>query len=302
MFIVVSFATNHTEMRIAGNSLSEIREFFENELVDIYDKNEIRALYRQAAQEINGYSMLHLHFHPDDTVQESELIKYSSWVKRLKFHEPVQYITGKSWFMDLEIHVNPAVLIPRPETEEIVNHLLMNLGDRKLRILDACTGSGCIALALKHYLPDSEILAFDVSETALTVAISNAQRLGLNINFQLADLQSSPLEYQYSEIDVLISNPPYIPNNERESLAKHVSEMEPSIALFVPDEDPLLFYKRLADWAKLILKNDGKLIAECHTNYTGAVADLWRNSGLFDVEEHVDLSNLPRFVTAVIKK
>lgn len=289
-------------MRIAGNSLSEIREFFENELVDIYDKNEIRALYRQAALEINGYSMLHLHFHPDDKVQESELIKYASWVKRLKQHEPVQYITGKTWFMDLEIQVNPAVLIPRPETEEIVNHLLMNLGDRKLRILDACTGSGCIALALKHYLPDSEIMAFDVSEDALAVASSNAQRLGLSIHFQQANLQEPADKYDYSNLDVLISNPPYIPNNERASLAKHVADMEPSIALFVPDEDPLLYYKRLAEWAKLILKNEGKLIAECHTNFTSEVADLWRNSELVEVEEHNDLSNLPRFVTAVFKK
>jgi len=299
---VVFFVESNMAMRIVGNSLSEIREHFENELIDLYDSNERRALYRQAAAEINGYSMLHLHFHPDDKVQESDLIKYSSWVKRLKNHEPVQYILGKTWFMDLEIHVNPAVLIPRPETEEIVNHLLLHLTSKKIRVLDACTGSGCIALALKHYLPEADIYGCDISADALSVASANAQRLGLNINFQTVDLLKNPPQGKYLNLDVLISNPPYIPERERESLAKHVSEKEPSIALFVPNSDPLLFYTALANWGKVVLNDGGFLIAECHTNFTTEVAMLWKDLGYSDVQEYKDLSDLPRFVTAVLQK
>lgn len=282
--------------------MKDIQLFFERELVDIYYVDERRQLFRMAAGEINGFSMLHLHFHPEDRVSESELLKYSQWVKRLKNHEPVQYITGKAWFMGLEIQVDSSVLIPRPETEEIVNFVLEQ-GNRKQSVfLDACTGSGCIALALKHYLPEARVFALELSEQALETARKNAQLLSLEIDFIEADV-FRPLHLPHElGIDLLISNPPYIPEKERESLAKHVHEREPSMALFVPNEDPLIFYRRLGELLFQHGNPGAELIAECHTSFAQDVLDLWTSMGLSNLHLHQDLSGLDRFVTANLAK
>jgi release factor glutamine methyltransferase len=283
-------------MRIPGNRIDEIKRYFDQELKDEYDASERLALFRLAAEDINGYSMIHIHLHPDERVNESDLIRYSKWVKRLKNHEPVQYIRGKTWFMDLEIEVNPAVLIPRPETEELVNHVLSLNPQKDIKIIDACSGSGCISLALKHYLPIAQVDGFDVSQDAIDVARSNAKRLNLDVSYQQYDImQNPPAEYS-NKYDFLVSNPPYIPYREKVDLALHVSKSEPSIALFVDDDDALIFYKRLAKWGSSILKADGIIMAECHKNFPQDVSSLWQSMGIRDCVIHEDLSGHPRFV------
>lgn len=285
-------------MKIKGNQVSHIKTYFENELSTIYSKSEILVLFRIAAEHINGFSMNQLHLFPDTRVLESELLKYSFFVKRLKNHEPYQYITGYTWFTDLKILVNESVLIPRPETEELVNCLLENNTLQYPKILDVCTGSGCIALALKHYITAAEVLACDISVTALATAKNNATALSLDVAFYEADALTEPLE-SFQNLDFLITNPPYITLREKATLAKNVTDFEPGLALFVPDDDALIFYKSISKWGKKLLNDCGMVLMECNTAHVEEVAELLIEDGYSIVKQHADLNGLPRWVTGI---
>ena len=284
-------------MNIPGNSIADIKRYFEQQLSGLYTASEVMVLFRMAAEKINGWSMIQIHLQPDTRVNESDLLQYSWFVKRLLKHEPVQYIVGNAWFCGLEIDVAPGVLIPRPETEELVNGLLEKLNHPSPVILDACTGSGCIALALKNYIPQAQILAIDLSEDALVIARQNAHKLNLEIQFMPADLLGDVLS-DIPSVHVLISNPPYIPQSERAGMAAHVHQMEPEMALFVPDEDPMLFYRHLARWGNALLQPEGLLLAESHSALTKEVALCWEQAGFSNIEIHNDLSGLPRWLSA----
>jgi release factor glutamine methyltransferase len=255
-------------------------------------------LFRIAAEHINGLSMNQLHLFPDTRVLESELLKYSFFVKRLKNHEPYQYITGYTWFTDLKIMVNESVLIPRPETEELVNCLLENNTLQNPKILDVCTGSGCIALALKHYITAAEMLACDISATALETAKNNAAALSLDVAFYKADALTEPLD-TFENLDFLITNPPYITLKEKATLAKNVTDFEPGLALFVPDDDALIFYKSISKWGKKLLNDCGMVLMECNTAHVDEVAELLIEDGYSVVKQHADLNGLPRWVTGI---
>jgi release factor glutamine methyltransferase len=284
-------------MNIPGNRIADVRRYFDEQLKDLYSPSEIMALFRMASEKINGWSMIQIHLEPDTRINESDLLQYSFFVKRLRKNEPVQYIMGKAWFCGLEIGVAPGVLIPRPETEELVNGLL-ELGIHENAVmLDACTGSGCIALALKNYLPNAQVFACDLSEEALAIAQKNASELDLDVQFFQADLLQ-PIQTELPALDVLISNPPYIPISEREGMATHVKEQEPHMALFVPDEDPMLFYRHLATQGLALLKPGALLLAESHSALTAEVAACWNAAGYEAVEIHDDLSGLPRWLSA----
>ena len=285
-------------MKIKGNQVSDIKTYFENELSTIYSKSEILVLFRIAAEHINGFSMNQLHLFPDTRVLESELLKYSFFVKRLKNHEPYQYITGYTWFTDLKIMVNESVLIPRPETEELVNCLLENNTLQYPKILDVCTGSGCIALALKRYITAAEVLACDISSTALATAKNNAEALSLNVAFYEADALTEPIE-AFENLDFLITNPPYITLREKATLAKNVTDFEPGLALFVPDDDALIFYKSISKWGKKLLNDCGMVLMECNTAHVDEVAELLIEDGYSIVKQHADLNGLPRWVTGI---
>ncbi len=285
-------------MKIKGNRVSDIKTYFENELSTIYSKSEILVLFRIAAEHINGLSMNQLHLFPDTRVLESELLKYSFFAKRLKNHEPYQYITGYTWFTDLKIMVNESVLIPRPETEELVNCLLENNTLANPKILDVCTGSGCIALALKHYITAAEMLACDISATALETAKNNAASLSLDVAFYKADALTEPLD-TFENLDFLITNPPYITLKEKATLAKNVTDFEPGLALFVPDDDALIFYKSISKWGKKLLNDCGMVLMECNTAHVDEVAELLIEDGYSVVKQHADLNGLPRWVTGI---
>lgn len=232
-----------------------------------------------------------LHFDADERVSESELLRYNDFVKKLRAGVPVQYVTGYAWFMDLKIGVNTSVLIPRPETEELVNDLITIELPGSTVIVDACTGSGCIALAAKHYLPAAKVWAFDLSEEALKTARENAQNLDLEVEFFQADILQ-PISGL--EADVLISNPPYIPDSERATIENRVKEHEPEMALFCGD-DPMTFYAALLERAKEILKSGGYLLAECHRDFAGKVAEMYAPY-FTELSVNNDLSGNPRWV------
>lgn len=220
-------------------------------------------------------------------------------VERRLGGEPVQYIVGHTEFYGLRLDVTPAVLIPRPETETVVEAAL-----RRVRafeapwVLDVGTGSGAVALAIKHERPDAEVFAVDVSADALGVAAANASRLGLDVAFVSADaLRPAFADEVPAMFDLVVSNPPYVPEAERAELQTEVRDHEPHTALFVPDADPLVCYRALAGHADRLLRPGGWLVAETHADFGRAVRDLWADAGL-DAEVLPDLAGRDRIAVA----
>lgn len=228
---------------------------------------------------------------------ESQLDRLAVWAECLKAGEPLQHLLGEVWFDGMRLVVGPEVLIPRPETEELVAAVASRvIKDAPLQVVDWCTGSGCIALALKHRIPHAHVTGVDVSAKALELAQTNRDQLQLDVTFQHGDLLAAdpwPVPVQ-----AVTANPPYIPNSERQSMDKRVVDFEPEIALFVPDETPLLFYEKLIEWCgQGNLCADGLLAVECHMEWTHSVAKLFQvEDGWKDVEILEDLQGNPRHV------
>jgi release factor glutamine methyltransferase len=251
-------------------------------------------------EEVLGASRAALYAHPEAPVSTGETLHLEALVTRRLRREPVQYVLGYADFFGLRLRVNPAVLIPRSETEEVAEEALRRLeGLEAPWVLDVGTGSGALALALKHRRPDAEVFACDVSEVALAVAAENAERLGLDVAFVQADvLDPAFVHAAPPAFDLVVSNPPYVPETEREALQPEVREHEPAEALFVPGTDPLLFYRALAARAPDLLRPDGWLVVETHAAYGGDVRALFGDAGLADAALRRDLAGWPRIVSA----
>ena len=214
--------------------------------------------------------------------------------------KPVQQVLGYAWFCDLKLTVNEHVLIPRPETEELVEHVLSEEMCERPVVLDLCTGSGCIALAVKYHRPDSSVFAADVSEDALEIARMNGRSLQSEVIFFSWDLlKDKNPRLDLPLVDVLVSNPPYALSVEKSDMGVHVLDHEPHLAIFVPDDnDPLVFYKRLGQIALSVLKPGGIVWVEANRKYTAEIVSLFTSMGLEDATECWDLSGHPRFVRA----
>ena len=246
-------------------------------------------------ESVTGARRVDLYARPDTAVAPTEADRVGRMLTRRAAGEPVQYILGSADFYGLTLAVTPAVLIPRPETETVVEHALALLaGAEAPRVLDVGTGSGAIALAVKSQRPDAEVVAADVSADALAVAAGNAERLGLDVTFVLADaLRPAFADAVPSAFALVISNPPYVPSAEAPALQRELSH-EPRLALFVPDHDPLVFYRALGGHAERLLAPGGWLVAETHADFGRQVAHVWTEAGLADVEVRADLAGRDR--------
>jgi release factor glutamine methyltransferase len=231
-------------------------------------------------------------------VSESALRKIQSAVHRVSAGEPVQYVLEEAWFDGLRLRVTPAVLVPRPETEELAI-LAAGLVSETGTLLDVGTGSGCIAVALKHRLPQSEVWAVDISEAALAIARENAGAHHLEIHFRQIDVLASSQWAALPKVDAIISNPPYIPQAEQLQMSPTVVQHEPHVALFVPDGDPLLFYRSLAALGWAVLKPGGPLLAETHEALAGSTGEIFRHAGYREVQIHKDMQDKERFISAI---
>ena len=229
---------------------------------------------------------------------EEDTTRIRPIINRLNQYEPIQYILEEAYFYGRKLYVDPAVLIPRPETEfliKLVNDRIPKTG-KNIAIVDVGTGSGCIAVSLALELPHATVFATDISEIALEVAKRNAQNLKATVNFQLHDILGDQLNF--GPLDMIVSNPPYISENERPSMNKNVTDHEPALALFVPDPDPLKFYKALAKQAGSYLKSGGYLITEINERFGKETATIFTNVGLGDAAVIKDLDGKDRFVLA----
>lgn len=266
-------------------------------LETICSHGESEAIIRLVFEHLKGWSPVDIVLHEDDALSDFMRGKVEAILSRLMQHEPIQYILGKARFYGLDFAVNRSVLVPRPETEELVEMAVRDASDEAdLRVLDAGTGSGCIAIALARNLKFPQITAIDVSGEALEVARANARALRCNITFRRQDMLR--LAAERDRWDIIVSNPPYIAEKEAADMEANVLDYEPHSALFVPDADPLIFYCALTDYAAASLSPGGRLYLEINPLYADALASLTAGSGLAGVELHRDIHGRNRFLTA----
>jgi release factor glutamine methyltransferase len=287
-------------MRIPTNKISDIAQFFRNELSSNYEKEEIENFIAYCFEDFIGYTKTDLIIKQDRTVSESDLLKFHFAVKDLKRGRPIQYILGKASFYGMEFIVNSNVLIPRPETEELVKLILDNAAAHaeSFSILDIGTGSGCIAVALKKNLPRCHVYALDVSEEAIKVAKENALRNECEIHFIHGDIRDAQIMEKLPACTVIVSNPPYVKNSERASMHENVVEHEPHVALFVPDEDALVFYKVIAEIGKSKLKAGGAVYVEINEALGIDTAILFQKEGYTNVQLLQDMQGKDRMIKA----
>ena len=220
---------------------------------------------------------------------------------RMASGEPIQYIIGKAYFYDREFKVTPDVLIPRPETELLVREAVnwaRRSGRKSLRVLDLCTGSGCISWSMALELPGTEVTAVDISDGALAVASGQKFECDVPPKFIKADVLAGPVE-GLGSFDMILSNPPYVMDSEKALMRKNVLEHEPWLALFVSDDDPLIFYRAVAEWAKLLLKPEGLCLVEINESLGRQTAKVFDDAGFGDVEVLQDLNSRDRFIRAI---
>lgn len=279
--------------------LEELRRATVKRLGEVYPRGEALWLWREMLMRIKGWGQVELAIKAGDEVSEYLQRKVEEVTERLLRKEPVQYIFGMAEFYGLQLKVTPDVLIPRPETAEMVDMIVKWADGRTdLRVLDLCTGSGCIAAALARNLKFAQIAAIDLSSKALAVAAENVKDLKVNVNLKLGDAlqlkdETSP------KYDIIVSNPPYIAESERASMDSNVVDHEPQMALFVPDSDPLRFYHAIARYAMTALVSGGVLYFEINPLYAIRLREELQQQGWDDVVIEADMQGLNRFIHCV---
>lgn len=267
--------------------------YIKESLRGIYPDAEIDAFVSWIFSHLKSYSRVDLVLNKDEVLDKDDSDAIKRIVKRLRKKEPIQYILGSTYFCGLELEVAPGVLIPRPETEEIVESIRKEIGEEDA-ILDVGTGSGCIALSLKKYKPLTKVSACDVSEKALAIARSNGENNKLVVNFFLLDiLKEGNLQTNY---DVIVSNPPYVRKSEMRLMLSNVVDYEPHLALFVEDADALIFYKAIVGFAGKHLNRSGKLFFEINEALADEVKLLMEENGFTKVFVRQDLQGKDRLV------
>ncbi|MCL4106331.1 UNVERIFIED_CONTAM: hypothetical protein GTU68_003492, partial [Idotea baltica] len=258
-------------------------------------EREAAAIIKVLLEEITGFSYPSLIAEPEATFSTEQYLLWKQTSELILQGTPLQYALGKAWFIDLEIKVGPGALIPRPETEELADLAHRN-AEQPLRIMDVGTGTGCIPIYLARKFPQAEISALDLSENALEIARQNIEDHQVKVQLLKMDiLQAAPDSFR--DLDIIISNPPYIPFKEMGEMEMSVKEFEPSMALFVPDEDPLLFYKTIAQRGAKWLHPWGQLLFEVHELFANNVKACMEKEGFREVKIHLDLQGKERIVT-----
>ena len=273
-------------------------QYIEKELADLYPKSEIQGFIRIIFEYVCGYDYTGLLLHKNEEINVAHQKEIEEIVLRLKRFEPIQYILGETEFHGLKLKVKPGVLIPRPETEELVQWMTETIWPSKPKILDVGTGSGCIALALKNKLPHAEISAIDFSKEALQTATENAALNDLEVEFIQSDiLQWSKINWPL--YDGIVSNPPYVRELEKKEMQANVLKYEPETALFVPDDDPLIFYHQIGHFAQHYLKAEGKLFFEINESMGEQIVHFLEQIGFKNIELRKDLNEKNRMIKAV---
>jgi len=262
----------------------------------LYPKREAESIAYVAIEHVLNYSKFKYAEHRQELFPKKELEQWNNISTRLIAGEPVQYIIGSAPFYCLNFKVSPAVLIPRPETEEMAELILKENNEDSLRILDIGTGSGCIPVSLKFNRNNWKVFATDISEEAVKIAEENAKSNDTEIKIFVDDIFNSKAFRLDNKFDIIVSNPPYIPLSEKQKMHKNVINFEPHLALFIPDEDPVKYNKAIAEFAKTHLGEKGKIYVEIHENYADEGVNVFKESGFCKNEIIFDINNKPRII------
>lgn len=276
-----------------------------HELGGLYTHSELSTLIRIILEEVLGINYTGINSYKINNLSSSELSKVEDIIGRLKKSEPIQYVLGKTEFYGLNFKITPEVLIPRPETEELVEWIISESVTGKSDILDIGTGSGCIAITLAKKQPEAEVYAWDISDGALNIATENARLNNVTVHFKNQDVLSinniRQLISKGEQYNVIVSNPPYVMESEKKTMDESVLHFEPHEALFVTDENPLLFYDKISTIALDLLKESGKLYFEINREKGDELYRMLKNKGFEDVELRKDISGNFRMIKGVKK-
>ena len=279
-----------------GFELQKTKRHFTEALSGRYPQREAEQLMRILLEDLFGIDLKRQLMEPNLRIDEFQYAQLKAAMERLLAGEPVQYVTGMARFGDLLIKVSPSVLIPRPETEELVQKISTTLPkEASIRIWDIGTGSGCIAIALAKLFENAEVYAFDVSEAALEVARENAGLNNAKVHFICDDVLHPKSEIFTQPVDLVVSNPPYVCDSERTAMEANVLDWEPETALFVPDDDPLHFYRQILSLAKKQLNPGGQVWFEINERMGEEMLSLCRETGFDCTEIMLDFNGRPRF-------
>ena len=289
---------NTRNLRFRSNRVRDILALYHEDLDGMYGSGEVSAFGEMLFEAFLGWDRVRLLTSREQTVDQSDLLRFHWALEDLKRCRPIQHIIGHVDFCGCRIAVSPDVLIPRPETEEMVNSLTPGpspTGEGS-RILDLCTGSGCIAIALKKAFPAADVTAVDVSPAALEIARQNAENNGAEVHFVEGNVLDGVNGFNGS-YGLIVSNPPYVMEKERAQMQPNVLDYDPALALFVPDDDPLRFYKAIASIAKEHLATDGLLVVEINEDLAEETCAVFKAQG-FNPKVHEDFRDKPRWICA----
>jgi len=292
--------------------LFEAEQYVREQLKGIYQEQEAINITDLAIEHVTGLLKTERLSQKQTELSESQFTQLQKDLQRLKLNEPIQYVMNKTWFYGMELYVDKNVLIPRPETEELVEWIISDMKasgkdvfirrsmeadeTTQLKILDVGTGSGCIALALKKAVPKAEVWGCDISDEALNVARRNGSALNIRVDFQGVNFLDQKQQKHLPTVDIIASNPPYVPLKDKEQMQPNVVAHEPHTALFVPDNDPLVFYKALAEFGKKRLYESGRIYMEIHEGLANEVVTLFNKHGYSNIELKKDMQGKDRMV------
>lgn len=292
--------------------IAEAEKYVKDELKNVYEETEAANIADMVMEHISSLPKADRVLRSDFLLSSEQSDQLRIYVRKLQQHEPVQYVLNKCWFYGMELYVDKNVLIPRPETEELVHWILQDVktsgknvfekmsiqadDTTGLKILDVGTGSGCIALALKKEMPKAEVWGCDVSDEALNVARRNGSDLNIRVDFQGVNFLDLSQQKSLPTVDIVVSNPPYIPQKDKEQMRSNVIDHEPHTALFVPDNDALIFYKAVSQFGKHRLYKKGCIYMEIHEALGKQVIDLFRAEGYSNIELRKDMQGKDRMV------
>lgn len=286
-------------MRIAGNKVKHLVSFFHSELGGLYSRSEVDELAFRVFEHVLKFKREEMHARQEDLLNQSELLLIYDAAKDLATSKPLQYVLGEAYFYRFLFYVNEQVLIPRPETEELVDMIYSENKDTKGSLLDVGTGSGCIAVSLKSLLPKFDVAACDISDGALQVAVRNAERNKTVVKFIKSNILDA-FDEGFGSYSIIVSNPPYIKLSEAEQIHENVKDHEPHLALFVEGSDAIIFYKRIIDLCEAHLEKYGKLYFELNPITAEEVKSYAQATSMFSgVDLIKDMSGNLRFFRAV---
>ncbi len=280
-------------------TIDKISKTFKLELKNIYPEREIQVFVEILLEHYAGLRKMDFVLKPELELNQTVSLQMEQALTKLKNNKPLQYIIGETVFYDLKLKVNPSVLIPRPETEELVHWIIENHKENSdIRILDIGTGSGCIPIALKNNLHKAEVFAVDISEKALETAKENAQINQLDVSFFNLNILENEVNTSFNKFDIIVSNPPYVRKKEKELMHKNVLENEPHVALFVEDNDALVFYKAIIRFADNHLKTQANLYFEINEALGAELIILLENADYKNIKLRQDINGKNRMLKA----